>query len=135
MSKLLIEEEPLQVLPSLALEIGLDDAIFLQQLHYWIRKSKHEHDGQRWIYNTFTEWQAQFPFWSLRTMQRIAGRLVERGLIKVHKFNKTNWDRTNWYSIDYDAVAKLPVKKFIPAEIVQLQEQRDQVATRRAQRR
>jgi len=131
--KLLIAEEPLQVLPSLAMEIGLDDALFLQQLHYWLRKSKHEHDGERWIYNTFAEWQAQFPFWSLRTMQRIAGRLVKKGLIKVHKFNKQNWDRTNWYAIDYEAVHKLVENT--PAKIIQMSEKRDAIATRRARGR
>ena len=33
-SKLLMGESPLQVLPGLAVLIGLDEAIFLQQLHY-----------------------------------------------------------------------------------------------------
>lgn len=107
MSKLLINEQPLQVLPSLAARIGLHEAIFLQQLHYWLQKSKHEHDERRWIYNTLTEWQAQFPFWSERTLQRIVASLVAQGLVVVHKFNTTNWDRTNWYSIEYEAVIKL----------------------------
>jgi hypothetical protein len=31
---LLIEEPPMQVLPSLAAAIGLEEALFLQQLHY-----------------------------------------------------------------------------------------------------
>ena len=35
-SKLLIDEPPLQVLPSLALKIGLNEAIILQQVHYWL---------------------------------------------------------------------------------------------------
>jgi hypothetical protein len=100
--KLLIDEEPLQVLPSLAKSIGLNDALFLQQLHYWLRKSKHEHDGRVWIYNTFEEWKEQFPFWSLDTMQRIAKRLVDKELIYVHQFTKTDWDRKNWYAINYD---------------------------------
>ncbi len=47
-SSLLIEESPLQVLPSLAKAIGLNEAIFAQQLHYWLRgKSGKEHDGKR----------------------------------------------------------------------------------------
>lgn len=100
--KLLIDEEPLQVLPSLAKAIGLNDALFLQQLHYWLRKSKHEHDGRVWIYNTFEEWKNQFPFWSLDTMQRIAKRLVEKELIYVRQFTKADWDRKNWYAINYE---------------------------------
>lgn len=105
MSNLLIPCEPLQVLPSLAKAIGLNEAIFLQQLHYWLARSKHEHDGRVWVYNTFEEWQTQFPFWSLRTMQRIAASLVKRKLLLVHKFNAKDWDRKNWYSINYEALS------------------------------
>jgi hypothetical protein len=107
LSKLLISEQPLQVLPSLAVAIGLNDALFLQQLHYWLSRSKHEHDGKVWIYNTYDEWKEQFPFWSLDTMQRIAKRLVEKELIYVHRFNEANWDRTNWYAINYDKLDEL----------------------------
>jgi hypothetical protein len=108
-SRLLIPSEPLVILPQLAKAIGLNEAIFLQQLHYWLEKSKHEHDGRRWVYNTYNEWQAQFPFWSLKTLQRIAGTLVKRKLLIVHKFNDSNWDKTNWYSIDYEALSALDV--------------------------
>jgi len=40
MSKLLIDEYPLQVLPSLAVIYGLNEAIILQQVHYWIKDRK-----------------------------------------------------------------------------------------------
>lgn len=105
-SKLLIDEEPLQVLPSLAKAIGLNDAIFLQQIHYWLRRSKHEHDGCKWIYNTYEQWQEQFPFWSLDTMQRIAKRLLEADLIRVERLSK-GWSNQNWYTINYEAVENM----------------------------
>lgn len=108
--KLLIESEPLQVLPELAVLIGLNEALVLQQLHYWLKKSKHEHDGRTWVYNTLGEWQAQFPFWTERTLQRIVASLVDKKLIVVHRFNQANWDRTNWYSIEYEAVQNLVEK-------------------------
>ena len=111
MSSLLIPCEPLQVLPNLAKAIGLNEAIFLQQLHYWLQRSKNEHDGRVWVYNTYEEWQTQFPFWSLDTMQRIARKLVKSGLLVVHQFNKQNWDRRNWYSIDYERLEALEVEK------------------------
>jgi hypothetical protein len=107
---LLINEEPLQVLPCLAAQIGLNEAIVLQQLHYWLKKSKNEHDGRKWIYNTLGEWQAQFPFWSEDILQRIMRSLVEQKLIVIEKINKAHWDRTNWYSIEYDAVENLVEK-------------------------
>ena len=36
MSRLLINEPPLIVLPSLAKEIGLNEAIIVQQIQYWL---------------------------------------------------------------------------------------------------
>ena len=60
MSNLLIDDYPILVLPKLATEIGLNEAIVLQQMHYWLKKSNHNYDGRRWIYNSFPEWQNTF---------------------------------------------------------------------------
>ncbi len=38
MAKLLLNEQPLVVLPELACKIGLNEAIILQQLNYWLHK-------------------------------------------------------------------------------------------------
>lgn len=62
MSNLLIDDYPILVLPSLATEIGLNEAIVLRQMHYWLKKSNHNYDGRRRIYNSFPEWQKHFPF-------------------------------------------------------------------------
>ena len=60
---LLISEPPLQVLPSLAKKIGLNEAIVLQQLHYWLdpKRNKNLHENLHWVYNTYEQWQKQFP--------------------------------------------------------------------------
>ncbi len=119
MSKLLINEPPLQVLPSLAVAIGLNEALFLQQLHYWLTATarykphyrEYENVNRPWIYNTYhikkdekeTGWQANFPFWSVRTIKRIVSSLKEKELIIVtDKFNTASSNRTLWYTIDYD---------------------------------
>ncbi|MDQ6603129.1 MAG: hypothetical protein M3Z19_10410, partial [Chloroflexota bacterium] len=99
----------LQVLPSLAKAIGLNEAIFAQQLHYWLRgKSGKEHDGRRWIYNTREEWQEQFSFWSLAQITRTTASLKEQGvLLTTNSLNKSKMDRTLWYSLDYDRLDDL----------------------------
>ena len=51
---LLISEPPLQVLPSLAVKIGLNEAIILQQVHYWLLKSNNIRDGYKWVYNSYS---------------------------------------------------------------------------------
>jgi hypothetical protein len=101
-SKLLINEPPLQVLPTLAKVIGLNEAIVLQQMQYWLHVSKHQIDGFVWIYNTYEEWQVQFPFWSNDTIYRAIRKLEKLGLIVSGNYNPTKFDQTKWYRIDYD---------------------------------
>ena len=109
--KLLIDDQPLQVLPSLAKAIGLNEAIFLQQLHYFLRISKNRADGRSWVYNTIKDWQVEFSFWSLKTVQRTIESLEEMGLVlSTDKFNKIKMDKTKWYSIDYEKLSEIQVK-------------------------
>lgn len=100
-SRLLMDEHPLQVLPSLAVAIGLNEAIIVQQMHYWLKTSKHEHDGRRWIYNTLEQWQQQFPFFSVSTLRRTIDALRKRGVLLTGNYNDSGSNRTLWYSIDY----------------------------------
>lgn len=102
--KFLIPEPPLQVLPSLAQTIGLNEAIVLQQIHYWLSKSTHTKENFNWIYNTYKEWLEQFPFWSESTIKRIFSNLEEGGLVISKMFGKGKGDRTKWYRIDYGVV-------------------------------
>jgi len=106
-SRLLIDEEPLQVLPSLATQIGLNEALILQQLHYWLRNCPHQHLGGPWIYNSYPQWHKQLPFWSEHTIRRIVAALKKRGLIHTESFNGPKGDRTMWYTINYAELAAL----------------------------
>ena len=104
-SNLLIDADPLIVLPSLALAIGLNEAIVLQQVFYWLGDDRkpQSRDGRRWVYNTYRQWQEDnFPFWSLRTVQETFLSLENQGLLISEHFNLSRGDRTKWYSIDFD---------------------------------
>lgn len=108
MSKLLIDDYPIQVLPKLAKVIGLNEAIILQQLHYWLNsKSAKMIKGKRWIHNTYEEWQVQFPFWSVATVKRTLTSLSKQNLIIKANYNKAGFDKTIWYSIDYDKLEEV----------------------------
>ena len=107
MTKLLLDEHPLFVLPTLACALGLNEAIVLQQLHYWLRRSEHKHKGRKWVYNAYNKWHLQFPFWSESTIRRALGSLRTQGVVLVDRFNKKPYDKTNWYSIDYDRLSKM----------------------------
>lgn len=101
MSKLLINESPLVLLPSLAKNIGLNQAIVIQQIHYWLQASKTKINGQKWVYNTIDEWLEQFPFFSRSTLERTISSLVKDGYLLVEKLSGFKSDRTNYYTIDY----------------------------------
>lgn len=119
-SKLLINENPLQVLPTLAALIGLNEAIILQQVHYWLniaQKSKDtrkKKDGKWWVYNTYKDWKENFPWWSVDTIKRTINRLEEAGLLLSVKHNASDWDHTKWYSIDYEMLNALYDECILP---------------------
>jgi predicted transcriptional regulator len=99
-------------LPSLAVAIGLNQALFLQQVHYWLQTSKKVHDGKKWTYNTIEEWCEQFPFFSKSTINRTVADLVDSGLLIVEKLSENKHDRTNYYTIDYVKLDKSTIGKF-----------------------
>lgn len=101
---LLINESPLQVLPTLAVKFGLNQALVLQQMHYWLRKSKNIREGHKWVYKTLEDWHKEFPFWSKSTLERIIRKLEEEQLIVVGNYNRLKMDRTKWYRVNYKAI-------------------------------
>lgn len=112
---LVIEESPLAVLPGLATKIGVNGALILQQIHYWLEKSKHMIDGCRWIYNSYESWHQQFPFLSLKTIKRAVAELRALQLLRVERFQKHRWNQTNWYTIDYERLEAL-VSRIVPTQ-------------------
>lgn len=100
---LLLKVKPLVVSPELASRIGLNEAIVLQQICYWLEDTTSgvDYDGKRWVYNTIEEWTEQFPFWSEKTVKRALTSLKSRGLIYVEQLKKTQHDRTNYYAINH----------------------------------
>src|SRR5438552_2379893 len=109
MSNLLINEPPLMVLPSLASKIGLNEAIILQQVHYWLdpRGNKNKKEGRHWVYNSYKQWSIQFPFFSDRTIRRTIQNLEKSNLLIAKEFNKSAGDKTKWYSINYEQLSML----------------------------
>ncbi|MER2126324.1 conserved phage C-terminal domain-containing protein [Solibacillus sp.] len=114
---LLINEPPLQVLPSLAKLIGLNEAIFIQQLHFRLLISNNERDGYKWIYKTYEEWQQEFSFWSRDTVKRTVSKLEKEGyIVTTSAYNKMKMDKTKWYRIDYPKIPYLPMGQVAPFE-------------------
>ena len=106
-SQLLINEPPLQVLPTLAFKIGLNEAIILQQVHYWLnpRFNKNFFRERHWVRNTYEQWQQQFPFWSEKTIRRSISHLEELNLLI--SFITCDFKKIKYYAINYDLLNSL----------------------------
>lgn len=106
-SQLLINEPPLQVLPTLAQKVGLNEAIILQQVHYWLNPqfNKHFFKGRHWVHNTFTQWQQQFSFWSPKTIKRTIAGLEESGLLV--SFVTRHFKKTKYYTLNYELLGSI----------------------------
>lgn len=103
-AKWLFDEHPILVDRELASVIGLNEAIVLQQLNYWLHsKSAKQINGRFWVYNTYDNWKKDnFPFWSRNTIRRAFDSCIKKGLIITDNFNKAGFDKTKWYSIDIE---------------------------------
>ncbi len=116
MSKLLLDEAPLQIQASLATAIGLNEAIALQQLHWVLQNPKmgKEVGGIHYVYMSIQDWRkGHFPFWSGATIQRTFDNLEKMAIIKSRgDLNSAHFDRTKWYAIDYAGFAEIE-KSFI----------------------
>ena len=98
--ELLINESPLQIIPSLAVQVGLNEAILLQQLHFESLISPNLRDGYKWVYKTYAEWENdEFRFWFVDTIKRTIRRLEKNGyIVSTSSYNRMKMDKTKWYS-------------------------------------
>jgi len=110
-TSLLISESPLTVQPSLAVLLGLNEAIFLQQVQYWITREAGFCDqyGRRWIYNTVKQWRDQFPFWSESTIKRTIRSLEDQNALLSTTVGDA-FNKTKAYTINIDRIEELNQK-------------------------
>lgn len=105
MSKLLIDDRPLLVLPSLVrLLDSMERAVVLQQIHWLLQqpKSGTEIDGEKWVWGTYQEWcEDYFTMWSPQTLGKHIRWLEENGYLISNQHRKGSWDRTKYYRINY----------------------------------
>jgi hypothetical protein len=96
--------------PEVALTLGKSEAIFLQQLHYWLTSDSQigtTLEGKRWIYNSYKAWADNLRIYSESTIRRAISKLEKMGIILTQNLNKKKSDHTKWYTINYDALKNL----------------------------
>lgn len=98
--------------------------ILLQRLNYLLtsaRSNNHIFEGHKWIYNTYEQWQKQFPFWSKRTLERTITNLERMGLL-LSRLGKIQKGRLKYYTINYEALASLLKQKRIALNVEDLKQ-------------
>lgn len=99
----LLEKSP--VIPlniQLAKALGVCQALLLQQIHYFTTTRPVEKDGRGWCYYTHKEWSDHLGVYEERSVRKAISELVSLGLVLVGRYNSRKYDRTSWYSINYD---------------------------------
>ncbi len=86
-----------------AVNYGLDKAILLQHIRFWINqnqdKETHIHDGKAWMYQSASEMAKHYPYWNRQKIARLLRDMETEGLIVSGNFNKVGYDQTKWYTL------------------------------------
>lgn len=110
-----------------ALAFGVNGAILLSNLYFWVKRNRENdvnfHDNRYWTYNTLEAFAEQFPFWSKDQIKRIMKDLRDKGVVLVGSYNANKYDRTLWYSVDFDKVESMLM------DVAKSPYQEDEIAT------
>lgn len=115
-SSLLIAEPQVAFLPSLAVLYGHNEALLLQQVHYWSvspfdnRIAIMPHQGRTWVKippKAFLD-KAHGPlrFMSSRTLDRTIASARDQGVLMSEQLTLDEGDPTNWYAIEYKELGR-----------------------------
>ncbi len=99
---------------------GIDEAVFIHNLYWWIRKNeangRHHYEGRNWTYNSMKAFSELFPFWTTKQVRRIIEKLKNAGALLVGNFNDTSFDRTQWYALSDEVIEIYEGKKVAEKE-------------------
>ncbi len=96
---------------------GVDEAIMLYNIKFWVMKNKAneknqfeiEIDGKieirTWTFNSHRAFSELFPFWSTKQIRRIMNNLEVKGAVLSGNYNKIKYDRTKWYALKHESLS------------------------------
>ena len=106
--KLLVDGRLLFLSQDLGIRIGIEEALFVQQLYYRLETRGVEKEGHIWYRQTYQGWAKQCPQWNIRKIKRLVMKLERyQIIISSNKFNSFKTDRSKWYRIDYEKIDQI----------------------------
>lgn len=88
----------------LAKGMGIEEAIIIEQLYWWIHKNECEEDetmtkeGRVWCRSSAKGFSKYIPYMSAQKIRRVLRTLEVLDVIKVGNFNKVATNQTLWYT-------------------------------------
>lgn len=111
-------EKPHSFFPSEAKKYGINKAILLFNIRFWLDKNKandtNANDGYYWTYNSSTALAKLFPYMKAGSIKNWLKELENDGVLKSGNYNKVNYDRTKWYTIPSEYAIALTVPSIAP---------------------
>lgn len=95
---------------NVAQEHGIEQAILIHHFQYWVQFNKrknsarHFRDGCWWTYQTREEIKTHLPYLSEKAIRWHCDKLIEKGILKKHNYNKSKIDKTLWYAFVHEEV-------------------------------
>lgn len=100
-----------------AKEVGVNAAIILQNLYFWVAKNEANetnfHDGRYWTYNSVEAFSKLFPYLSKGQINGALKKLEEGGYIVSGNYNENKYVRTKWYALTDTGFALVENEKCI----------------------
>lgn len=107
----------------IAQQYGVNAAILLHNITYWIEKNKsekrHFHEGRYWTYMSKSGLAELFPYMTARQIDYALAKLEKAGLILTGNFSEHTFDKTKWYALA-DVEENAPEMDEKPSETAQL---------------
>lgn len=110
----LLDETPISFYPNLARVLGVNEAIVLQQIWFYVNvnreneSERHHIDGKWWVYNSYKQWAKKFfPWLTARGVQSIILNLEKLKVLESMQGVEDKYDRRKWYTVDRDALTKV----------------------------
>lgn len=83
--------------------LGVNAAIVLNHIMYWLRinkkKGENQNEGRTWTFETNKEIADYFGYLTEKQVRNAIDVLVENGLLIKGHFHKNHFNRTNWYAV------------------------------------
>lgn len=94
-----------------AAKVGLEGAIILSKFYFWIKHNqandRNFYDGKYWTFNSYKALEKLFSYWGSRKICREIDKLVDAGYLEKGNFNRSPYDKTNWYTLTDEAIKVL----------------------------